>query len=301
MSSPPPPAASPGEPVRLQRFLASAGLGSRRNCEELITSGRVMVDGEEASELGVRVEPDKQEIRVDGEVIRQQRLRYFLVNKPTGYVCTNRDPSGRPLAISLVPLKDGPRLFTVGRLDESSEGLLLVTNDGDLAHKLLHPRFRVIRTYRIQVAGIPTPETIRSLKKGLRFSDGQFRVRSARRIKTQGKSSFLDIEMTEGRNREVRRLFARVGHKVLTLKRTAFGPLRLSTLASGRARELKGEELRKLREFANGQRPTTGSRNRPGRARNRTSSGGKTASKSAGQKRSAGSNTRRKPGRPKGK
>ena len=139
-------------PIRLQRYLAMAGAGSRRHCEDFILTGRVTVDRRTVRELGFRVEPGEQEVRLDGERVRLERKAYFLLNKPRGYLCTNNDPDGRPRVIDLFP-HARERLFTVGRLDEHSQGLILVTNDGDLAHKLAHPRFRVRKLYQVQEIG----------------------------------------------------------------------------------------------------------------------------------------------------
>lgn len=271
-SKPKPPAAEdePGE-MRLQRFLAKAGLGSRRKCEEFITAGRISIDDEPVTELGTCVDPERQTVDFDGQRVRLEPKRYYLLNKPTGYVCTHRDPQGRPRAIDLVPY-DGPRLFTVGRLDENSRGLLLVTNDGDLSNRLAHPRFQVERVYELQVAGKPQPETLATLKKGLHFSEGRFRIKSYRRRRSQGNSTFLEIVLTEGKNREIRRLFARVGHKVIKLKRIGFGPLRLGNLKEGRHRPLKATELNDLRQLLDGApgparpKPTK----RPGKSKPRT-------------------------------
>ncbi len=234
--------------MSLRRFLAASGLDSRRNCDEYIVSERVTVDGEIVTEPSTVVDPSTQRICVDGERARLEPKRYFLLNKPRGYLCTNRDPRGRARAVDLVTVP-GLRLFTVGRLDENSEGLLLVTNDGDLANRLAHPRYQVRRKYRVQVAGIPKPGTLQELKKGLYFREGHFRLHGARRLKTQGRSSFLEIEMREGQNREIRRLLARVGHKVMQLQRVEFGPLKLGRLAAGKFRPLKPPEVRALREF----------------------------------------------------
>ncbi|MCL4111978.1 UNVERIFIED_CONTAM: hypothetical protein GTU68_062409 [Idotea baltica] len=234
--------------IRLARFLASTGLDSRRKCEEFITTGRVEVDGKVVSNVGSTIDPFKQKIRVDGELIRSEPKRYFVLNKPKGFLCTNNDPKGRRRAVDLVSAQN-LRLFTVGRLDENSEGLILVTNDGEMANMLAHPRYEVSRTYRVQVAGIPKKETIDQLVEGIHFSHGFFKVRGVRRMKTQGKSSFLEIELTEGRNREIRRLFARVGHKVINLTRISFGPLKLGRLVSGKSRILRGVELQALQEF----------------------------------------------------
>ena len=194
--------------VRLQRFLASTGLGSCRHCEEYIVAGRVSVDGHVRRDLGTRVDPSHQHVTVDGHPVRQEPPRYFLLNKPRGYLCTNSDPAGRPRAIDLVPA-GRLRLFTVGRLDESSEGLILVTNDGELAHRLAHPRFQVRRTYAVQVAGRPTTETLASLKEGMFFHEGRFRLQWISRTGTKGNSTFLELGLDHGQNREIRRLFAR--------------------------------------------------------------------------------------------
>ena len=219
--------------VRLQRFLASTGLGSRRRCEEIITAGRVSIDGEVKRDLGTRVDPRRQRVTVDGQAVRQEPLRYFLLNKPRGYLCTNSDPAGRPRAIDLIPAGK-LRLFTVGRLDESSEGLILVTNDGELAHRLAHPRFQVPRTYAVQVAGRPTPEILATLRDGMYFPRGAFppQVDSPHRHPRET-ARILEVGLDHGQNREIRRLFARVGHKVMRLKRVAFGPLSLGRLAEG--------------------------------------------------------------------
>jgi len=228
--------------VRLQRYLASCGLGSRRACEELIVSGRVTINGKTVTELGTKVDPQSQKVALDGETLRMERKKYYALNKPTGVLSTNRDPEGRTRVIDLFPA-DEPRLFTVGRLDEDSEGLLIVTNDGDLAQKLAHPKFRVLRTYQMQVAGIPTGEELAQLKKGLHFAEGKFRVQEAYIVKVRGQSALVEIVLAEGHNRELRRLFARIGHKVMKLKRVSFGPIHLGSLPRGQYRELRRDEL----------------------------------------------------------
>jgi 23S rRNA pseudouridine2605 synthase len=249
--------------VRLQKVLAEAGYGSRRACEEFITAGRVMVDGRVVTELGTKVDPGRQEVHVDGERLAIEAKRYFVVNKPSGYLCTNSDPRGRPRVVDLFP-SDGPRLYTVGRLDENSRGLLLVTNDGELANKLLHPRYHVPRRYRVQVAGEPTRETYDQLVEGLHFTEGKFRVKHVKKIRTVGQSTWLELVLTEGRNREIRRLLARVGHKVMKLERIGFGPLRLGKLKPGETRPLTPRELGELEELvrtrSGGDRPGAGQR-----------------------------------------
>ena len=230
--------------MRLQKFLAACGLGSRRACEDLIEAGRVTVDGETAT-LGSKVTPATQKVTLDGEVLRLQGRRYYLLNKPTGVLCTNNDPAGRTRVIDLFP-EDAPRLFPVGRLDEESEGLLVVTNDGDFAHLMAHPRHRIYRTYRVQVAGDPPRDTLDQLKKGFYFADGKFKVHDVKALKKQGKSTYLELTLTEGQNREIRRLMARIGHKVLTLQRVQFGPIRLGKLKPGEFRELTRDEIDRL-------------------------------------------------------
>lgn len=231
--------------VRLQRFLAACGLGSRRHCEEFILAGRVSVDGKPVTELGTKVDPQTQKIALDGETLRMERKKYYALNKPPGVLSTNRDPEGRPRVIDLFP-PGGPRLFTVGRLDEDSEGLLLVTNDGDLAQKLAHPKFRIARRYELQVAGVPKPGTLAELRKGLYFTEGRFSVQQAKIIKVRGQSATIEAILTEGHNRELRRLFARVGHKVMKLKRVAFGPIQLGRIPRGQFRDLSRDELAQL-------------------------------------------------------
>ncbi|MFN9719367.1 MAG: pseudouridine synthase [Planctomycetota bacterium] len=241
--------------IRLQKFLAMAGVDSRRNCEDYIRTGRVTVDGEVVLDPARAINPAKNDIRLDMERLRPPRFRYFLVNKPTGFLCTNSDPQGRPRAVDLVPVQD-QRLFTVGRLDENTEGLLLITNDGDLAQHLAHPKFEVVRRYRCQVAGIPSTETLRQLREGMYFSDGFFRFRSVHVHRRKGRSVILELELQEGKNREIRRLMARAGHKVLTLERIGFGPLQLRSLGPGRHRELLPWEVQELRRFAeHGEKP----------------------------------------------
>ena len=242
------------EQVRLQVLLARCGLGSRRACEDFITTGRVSIDGKIVTELGAKVDTATQKVEVDGESIRPDRAVCYMVNKPKGMLCTNSDPSGRARVIDLFPTSAG-RLFPIGRLDENSVGLLLVTNDGDLGHQLAHPRFKVPKIYEVQVAGRPTREIMQQLRQGMYFSDGRFKVDNAKSIGTRGKSTILEVTLSEGRNREIRRLFSRVGHKVMKLERVAFGPLRLRGVTVGKFRQLTHEEMKLLRTYIeNGER-----------------------------------------------
>ncbi|MGQ0633039.1 MAG: pseudouridine synthase [Planctomycetaceae bacterium] len=258
------PTAAAGGEIRLQRLLAMAGAGSRRHCEEFIQSGRVTIDGTTVQELGTRVDPDLHEVRLDGERVRVERPVYYLVHKPAGWLCTHRDPRGRPRVVDLCP-QGRERLFTVGRLDEDSTGLMLVTNDGELAHRLAHPRFRIRKVYRVQVAGVPTREVLSQLREGAYFAEGCFKVADARFLHTKGQSAALEITLTEGQNREIRRLLARLGHKVQRLERVGLGTLALGSLPVGGIRPLAAHEISELRALAFGQgqtaRPRTGRRN----------------------------------------
>jgi 23S rRNA pseudouridine2605 synthase len=224
-------------------------VGSRRQCEELITTGRVEVDRHVVTELGTRVDPAAQEIRLDGETLTSARHVYYAVNKPPGVVSTNRDPAGRPRVIDLAPSR-GVRLFTVGRLDLNSEGLILLTNDGEFANHLTHPRYEVPKTYLVQVVGKPEPEVLERICRGVHLAEGLARAEKAA-IKSHHKNStLLEMVLTEGQNREIRRLLARVGHKVLRLVRTAIGPVRLGKLPPGAVRQLSREELEALRSVS---------------------------------------------------
>jgi 23S rRNA pseudouridine2605 synthase len=234
---------------RLNKLLAHAGVGSRRRCDELIAAGRVTVDGHTVHELGSRVDPQAQQIALDGQPVRVERLVYWLVNKPRGYLCTNADPAGRLKVYDLVP-QIAQRVYTVGRLDEDSEGLLLLTNDGDLANRLMHPRFGVEKTYLVQVAGQPSREDVRQLLSGVWLSDGHVRAQRVKKHKRQGDSTWMQIVLSEGKNREVRRMLARLGHKVMRLRRVAIGPVQLKHLPCGKARRLTKPELAALRRVA---------------------------------------------------
>jgi 23S rRNA pseudouridine2605 synthase len=240
------PAAPAGQ--RLQKVLAAAGLGSRRECEELIREGRVEIDRKVVTELGTRVDPTAQEIRVDGQPLRPRRKVYLAVHKPPGVVTTNRDPAGRPRVIDLVPQHE--RLFAVGRLDRSSEGLIFVTNDGEFANRITHPRYGLEKTYLVRVAGFPSPRQLARLKRGVHLAEGVARVQRVAVKRKHGQSTDLVIVLNEGRNREIRRILAKIGHKVLSLKRVAIGPVKLADLPSGGWRRLTPQEVARLLELA---------------------------------------------------
>jgi 23S rRNA pseudouridine2605 synthase len=248
---------------RLQKVLAQAGVASRRDCEELIREGRVEVDRHVVTELGTRVDRQQQEIRVDGEALATPKLVYFAVNKPIGVVSTSSDPAGRPRVIDLLP-PNAPRVFCVGRLDLTTEGLILVTNDGELANGLTHPRHGVEKIYHVQVAGQVERDVLAQLHRGVHLAEGYAHVKHVRIKSRRKRSTILEMVLDEGRNREVRRLLARVGHKVQRLKRIAVGPVRLADLPAGAVRPLTKKEIQSL-EFAvvRGSEPKVSSNTEP--------------------------------------
>jgi 23S rRNA pseudouridine2605 synthase len=230
---------------RLQKVLASAGVGSRRACEDLIFKGRVTVDGKVA-QLGDKVDADKAEIYVDGQrVIADQNLVYLALNKPRGVISTMADEKGRTALLEFLDRVD-QRVYHVGRLDTDSEGLLLLTNDGTLAHKLMHPSYEVPKTYVCEVPG-PLPRSVgRQLLSGVELEDGVAKVDKFRLIDAFGRSAQIEIVIHEGRNRIVRRMLDEVGHPVNRLVRTAIGPIRLGDLKPGRTRRLTNAEVAAL-------------------------------------------------------
>jgi 23S rRNA pseudouridine2605 synthase len=239
------------EPQRLQKVLAAAGIGSRRACEELIAAGRVTVDGKRAT-LGDKVDAEAAEIHVDGErVITNTKLVYIAMNKPRGVVSTMADERGRDAIADYLGNVD-QRVFHVGRLDADSEGLLLLTNDGELAHRLMHPSYGVAKTYLAEVAG-PVPRAVgRQLLGGVELDDGPARVDSFRLVDAVQRTALVEVVIHEGRKHIVRRLFDEVGHPVNRLIRTAIGPIRLGDLKPGRTRRLTNAEVAALFKAVDG-------------------------------------------------
>ena len=245
-------------PVRLQKILSAAGVASRRVAETLIVEGRVSVNGEVVRELGSKADPDRDDIRVDGRRVKAAGKRwYLLLNKPRGYVCTRSDPEGRPTIMALLgPIAAREYLYPVGRLDFDSEGLLLVTNDGDLAARLTHPRHGVEREYEARVRGVPDAGALARLARGVTIEGrrtGPAEVALVREVPGRDQA-IVSVVVREGRNRQVRRMCEAIGHPVVRLKRVRIGPLADATLAPGEVRELAPREVASLRRAALGGR-----------------------------------------------
>jgi len=232
--------------MRLQKYLAAAGLGSRRACEELITEGRVSIDGIAATTLGTSVDPDIQKVSLDGNRVRIPKKVYYLVNKPVGFICSNkRDKSRRPLVTDLVQPNE-LRLFSVGRLDVETKGALIVTNDGDFSNLISHPRYDVPKTYRARVAGAVTKAIVEKLRKGVWLAEGKATPAEVSVIRSTRQDTILRITLTEGKNRLVRRILARLKLKVTELERTRIGPIALGQLKTGKFRKLTSTEIKRL-------------------------------------------------------
>ncbi|HEU0027632.1 MAG TPA: pseudouridine synthase [Ktedonobacterales bacterium] len=243
------------EGERLQKYLARCGVASRRHAEDLITSGLVTVNGAVARELGVRVDPTRDVVRVRGErVTPATRNRYLLMNKPAGVVTTVNDPHGRRTVLDLLPPRwRHERVYPVGRLDHNTEGLLLLTNDGDLALRLTHPRYALAKEYHALVEGRPTPEELARLAAGILLPGETRPTASARAWLLRGgadEGAWVGLELHEGRNRQARRMFDAIGHPVIRLRRVRVGPLTLGDLAPGETRQLTAREAETLRREA---------------------------------------------------
>lgn len=233
------------EMERLQKVLAKAGLGSRRSCEELIVEGHISVNGKIVNTLGVKIDPKVDTIRVDGTQIKLERKVYLFLNKPRGYVTTLHDPEGRPTISSLLKgVRE--RVYPVGRLDYNSEGLLFLTNDGDLANKLIHPKYKVPKTYLVKLKGKLEEEDIMRLRKGLKLNEGKTLPAKVVVEKLLPKNTILKITITEGKKRQIRRMGEIINHSVLSLKRVQFGPFKLGKLRKGEYVYLNPEEVKRV-------------------------------------------------------
>jgi len=255
-------------PLRLQRFLARAGVASRRGSEDLMTAGRVTVNGQVCTELGTKVDPERDEVAVDGKLVTlADGTTYLILNKPTGYVTTMSDPQGRPTVAELVPTDEYPGLFPVGRLDEDTSGLLLFSTDGELAHRLLHPKWHVVKTYIARADGRITEKQLQRLREGIELDDGWTAPARVELIPESDdwsdeveasednpdllqlrlyRTSLVMLSIHEGRKRQVRRMLSAVGHPVTELARISFGSLMLGDLKQGSWRLLTAEETAEL-------------------------------------------------------
>lgn len=240
------------ELVRLNKYLADHGVASRRKCDELIAAGKVTVDEQVVTELGLKIDPANQRVEIDGVVLKPERtrLRYYLLHKPRGVVCTNERREARLRAIDLITDPDKGRIYTVGRLDEDSQGLILLTNDGEFANRVAHPRYGVKKTYSVKLRGRVEPDAIEKVRKGIWLAEGRTAPAFVKVLKRTSEWSLVTITLNEGKNREVRRVFAAVGYNVLQLRRTHIGTLSDRSLKEGRWRPLLREELRELLEQA---------------------------------------------------
>jgi 23S rRNA pseudouridine2605 synthase len=246
---------------RIQKILSRAGVASRRAAEKLMVEGRVTVNGEAVTELGTRADPASDDVRVDGVRVKAPSDKtYFLLNKPKGVVTTRRDPEGRTTVMDLVP--SVPGLFPVGRLDVNTEGLLLLTNDGELAQRVTHPRYEVPRVYHAKVRGTPGPETLERIRRGVRV-DGERLAVDRVRVLEAANNSWLELALHEGKRHEVRRLLEAVGHPVSKLRRVALGPLTTRGLEPGQFRALSPQEVRALTRGGEPRRSGAAGRARP--------------------------------------
>jgi 23S rRNA pseudouridine2605 synthase len=232
---------------RIQKILAKTGIASRREAERMVIEGRVTVNGRVVETLGFKADLSKDHIKVDGKRVKEFEPKIILLlNKPRGYLSTVKDPKGRPTIMDLLENVKW-RIYPVGRLDFDAEGLLLLTNDGDLAHLLSHPRFSIPKTYLVKVAGVPEEKKLTRLERGVMLEDGEAKAVSCSLLRQREKNSWIRVVVTEGRNRLVKRMFSAIGHTVLKLKRIEYGPIQLGDLSFGQFRYLTPEEVEKLK------------------------------------------------------
>lgn len=237
---------------RLQKIIARAGIASRRKAEEMILEGRVTVNRKAVTKLGAKADPEKDRITVDGREILPRILAgpkiYIILNKPKGYISTVSDPEGRPTVISLVK-KIKQRIFPVGRLDYDAEGVLLLTNDGELANKLIHPKYHIPKKYLVKVSDVPDQKDIAKLKKGVYLEDGRTAPAEAKFIKATKTNSWIELTVYEGKNRLVKRMCFAIGHSVLKLQRTEFAGIKSGSLKPGDFRMLTMDEVERLKKI----------------------------------------------------
>jgi len=241
------PVPAAGGPVRLQKFLARAGVASRRAAEELIREGHVSVDGLVVTEMGVSIDPAANKVKVDGRPVRApETFSYYLLNKPRHVVCTLADPQGRATVRNLIPAEVG-RVYPVGRLDYDAEGVLLLTDDGDLANRLMHPRYGVERTYHAKVKGRIEDRALERLRTGVYLEDGRAQAENVRFLRRTAENSWITLTLREGRQHEVKRMCLAAGHPVQKLRRVSYGGIGLAGLSGGELRRLTSAEIAQLR------------------------------------------------------
>ncbi len=236
--------------IRLNKFLAQCGIASRRRCDLLIQQGLVSINGVQMDQLGTQIDPDHDDVEYDGKRVSPQTEIMIMLNKPIGYLVTASDPHGRATIFDLIT-GITERLFPVGRLDYNTEGLLILTNWGKLAHKLSHPKYNVRKTYRALVLGVPSPEILNQLRDGVELDDGLTAPAKVRLISSKNKKSWVEIKIHEGRKRQIRRMGEAVGHPVIELKRIAVDRLRLGSLALGKWRYLTPDEIAAFKRRVN--------------------------------------------------
>lgn len=235
--------------MRLAKYLAEAGVASRRKAEELIMQGRVKINGLVVKEKGCTINPDVDRVEFDGRIISREEKVYILLNKPAGYISSVFDPQGRPTVMEL--LKDIKlRIYPVGRLDFDTEGLLLLSNDGDFTNLMIHPRYEINKTYQALVKGKPDKKSLQILQEGIQLEDGITAPARVNILKALQDKTLLEIEIHEGRKRQVKRMCLAVGHPVISLKRTTFGSLKLQGVAPGKYRFLTPSEVNRLKQQA---------------------------------------------------
>lgn len=235
--------------MRLNKFLAQAGVASRREADRMITEGRVTVNNTVVEELGIQIDPRMDAVRVDGRKIKKERQEfYLLLNKPTGYLVTLKDPFNRPTVLELLP-KLKKRVFPVGRLDMDSEGLLLLTNNGELANRLMHPRYRIKKVYEVRTKGIPSHKSLQRLERGIHLDGKKTAPAVVTHLGSDPKNARIRIELTEGRKREVRRMFEAIGYSLFSLKRINYAGIAIGTLKKGQWRYLTPSEVTHLKKL----------------------------------------------------
>ena len=241
-----------GTLIRLQKIIADAGIASRREAENIIREGRVTLNGKPVTEMGVKADPEKDHVKVDGKLIRTavKELIYLMMHKPKQVMCTVDDPEGRETILDLIRPKLKERIWPVGRLDYHSEGLLILTNDGALTLRLTHPRYKVPKMYEVKVKGVPSPEKIERLKKGVYLEDGKTQPCAIQFVRTTENNSRYTVELREGRKQQIRRMFMSVNHPVMKLKRVSYGPLTIGNLQPGETRLLTEKEVMELKQAA---------------------------------------------------